>query len=202
MILDDRFAESAAASVLDAIPDPIFVLDGDARIYGMNSSARELIGPDAPASLRRRCGTVLKCLHEATLEGECGETERCPECVVRRSLKVIEGEPALVRQRYDMEIVREQSSVPMVFWITASAFELDGERMALLVMEDITELVGLREIVPICAGCKKVRTGDAYWEMVETYLNRYFDLKFSHGLCPECMEKHYGHLRRELDDPE
>ena len=52
----------------------------------------------------------------------------------------------------------------------------------------------LESILPICSNCKKVRDDQGYWEQVESYLAASANLRFSHGLCPECLKKLYGDL--------
>jgi CheY-like chemotaxis protein len=47
----------------------------------------------------------------------------------------------------------------------------------------------LQGIVPICSYCKKVRTDPGYWQQVEAYIASQIDVRFSHGICPECYEK-------------
>lgn len=49
----------------------------------------------------------------------------------------------------------------------------------------------LKEILPICAFCKKIRDDDGYWEQLETYISEHAGTDFSHGICPECVAKHY-----------
>lgn len=44
----------------------------------------------------------------------------------------------------------------------------------------------LQELLPICSYCGKVRTGEDYWQSVETYLAENSDF-LTHGICPECM---------------
>jgi len=58
----------------------------------------------------------------------------------------------------------------------------------------LSEVKTLRGFIPICAGCKKVRDDEGYWEQIETYLRRHSDAQFSHGLCPVCMHKYYPNL--------
>ncbi|KAF0244358.1 MAG: response regulator [Planctomycetota bacterium] len=53
----------------------------------------------------------------------------------------------------------------------------------------MAELKELREMLPMCAYCKKVRNDQNFWERVETYLGKKTKAKVSHGVCPECMEK-------------
>lgn len=56
-------------------------------------------------------------------------------------------------------------------------------------LSDVKELSGL---LPICSSCKNIRNDDGYWEQIEGYLKKHSKAEFSHGLCPECMEKLYG----------
>jgi sigma-B regulation protein RsbU (phosphoserine phosphatase) len=49
----------------------------------------------------------------------------------------------------------------------------------------------LRGIVPICSFCKKIRNDKGYWDLVEVYVKRHTEAEFSHGICPECLKKHY-----------
>ncbi len=56
-------------------------------------------------------------------------------------------------------------------------------------IEHVTTLQG---ILPICMHCHKIRTDDQAWERLESYIELHSDARFSHGLCPECMNKHYS----------
>jgi hypothetical protein len=46
----------------------------------------------------------------------------------------------------------------------------------------------LKELLPICSYCGKVRTGEDYWQSVEAYLAENADF-LTHGVCPECLAK-------------
>ncbi|MEW6235213.1 MAG: GAF domain-containing protein [Candidatus Omnitrophota bacterium] len=56
----------------------------------------------------------------------------------------------------------------------------------------LSEIQTLREIIPICSYCKKIRTENGEWEQLEEYLAKHTRSAFSHGFCPECGKKHYG----------
>lgn len=55
----------------------------------------------------------------------------------------------------------------------------------------------LEGILPICAGCKKIRVeplipgGQPRWIPLEDYLHQETQVKFSHGLCAACIERLY-----------
>lgn len=82
---------------------------------------------------------------------------------------------------------------------------LDREaiRMRLAVAERIlkytAEIRQLRELIPICMYCHKVRDEQNYWERVETYIQKETGSRFSHGACPECYEKQIAQLLAEDD---
>lgn len=61
-----------------------------------------------------------------------------------------------------------------------------------------SEVETLSGILPICAGCKKIRDDKGYWNKVETYISKHSQIKFSHGLCPDCMRRLYPDYS---DDP-
>ena len=56
------------------------------------------------------------------------------------------------------------------------------------------EIKILRGLFPICMFCKRIRNDDGSWEQLEAYISEHSEAGFSHGLCPECAQKHYGDL--------
>ncbi len=46
-------------------------------------------------------------------------------------------------------------------------------------------------MLPICSHCKKIRDDKGYWNQLEAYMREHADIRFSHGICPECREKLY-----------
>ncbi|HJW09886.1 MAG TPA: PAS domain-containing protein [Holophagaceae bacterium] len=53
---------------------------------------------------------------------------------------------------------------------------------------------GLKEFVPICAGCKKIREDDGRWQSLEAHFEELSRAQFSHGICPDCMQRLYGEI--------
>ena len=49
----------------------------------------------------------------------------------------------------------------------------------------------LQGIIPICMHCHKIRNDEESWQRIETYIEHHSEAEFSHGLCPECLEKYY-----------
>ena len=53
------------------------------------------------------------------------------------------------------------------------------------------EVKNLRGLLPICGQCKKIRDEQGQWQAVESYIKAHSEADFSHGICPECLNKHY-----------
>ena len=63
--------------------------------------------------------------------------------------------------------------------------------------EALAHVQQLQGLLPICAYCKKIRTDQNYWQQVEDYLALHSHLRFSHGICPVCLER----VMATLDTP-
>lgn len=50
----------------------------------------------------------------------------------------------------------------------------------------------IQRILSICTHCHKIRKDQTNWEKLENYITEHSDIQFSHGICPECMEKYYA----------
>jgi sigma-B regulation protein RsbU (phosphoserine phosphatase) len=62
-------------------------------------------------------------------------------------------------------------------------------RVAQRILSLQREVGQLREILPICMYCKKIRNDQNYWQQVEAYFGKHAGTKFTHGFCPDCYEK-------------
>ena len=52
----------------------------------------------------------------------------------------------------------------------------------------LTRVKQLQRLLPICCYCKKIRSDKNYWQQVEAYLTEHADVRFSHGICPDCYD--------------
>ncbi len=61
----------------------------------------------------------------------------------------------------------------------------------------LSEIKQLSGLLPICAGCKKIRDDDGYWQQVETYIRNHSEVEFSHSICPACTRELYPEIRED-----
>ena len=65
--------------------------------------------------------------------------------------------------------------------------EQEREQLVRELQSALAEVQSLRQILPICSYCRKVRDDENYWHTVEGYISRHTSTRFSHGICPDCM---------------
>ena len=194
-----RFFEGIdLGTIFNTVPAALFILDSDARIMDINTSAARLIDQKSDITLRRLCGDALHCLHAQNAPKGCGTTEYCPDCVIRSSvIESCKGQRT-VKKKADLLVQKNNNIKPCVFLISASPFTHRRVPYTILSMEDITELAMLKKLIPICSACKKIRKDDNFWESIEKFLDHQYGAKMSHGICPDCAKKLYPDL--DLDD--
>jgi CheY-like chemotaxis protein len=82
-----------------------------------------------------------------------------------------------------------------------SALVLEKQRQEL--ENALAEVRRLQGLLPICSYCKKIRRDKSYWEEIEVYIAEHAEVTFTHGVCPDCYEKHvkpqFEEIRRLKD---
>jgi ligand-binding sensor domain-containing protein len=56
----------------------------------------------------------------------------------------------------------------------------------------------LSGLLPICASCKKIRDDRGYWNQLEQYIGDHSQAAFSHGICPDCVQRLYPDVAEKL----
>jgi DNA-binding CsgD family transcriptional regulator len=172
--------------LLEAIPGFVFLVDGDVTVLKHNSAAGRLLGFQGQDVLRHRGGDLLHCVHSAN-SGGCGTAGFCRNCVIRSCVtRALEGTQA-VRHRFRLELVSGATRRELYVLVSASALSYQGERVVLLILEDIAELMQLHQLLPICIRCKSVRSSGQSWNRVESYLQQHMDLLLTNCYCPACL---------------
>jgi PAS domain S-box-containing protein len=70
--------------------------------------------------------------------------------------------------------------------------EEEKEKLTSELQEATQNIKNLKGLLPICAGCKKIKDDKGEWEHIESYIKQRSDTEFSHGLCPNCAKELYG----------
>jgi PAS domain S-box-containing protein len=76
--------------------------------------------------------------------------------------------------------------------------EAERDQLVLELRQALANVKSLSGLLPICAGCKKIRDDSGYWSQVECYVQEHSEATFTHGMCPDCIKKYYP----ELEEPD
>jgi PAS domain-containing protein len=197
-------ANALDRTIFDAIPIPVFVVDSDVRVLDLNGSAtrfwlelrrqREL---DSLTVIQHRAGHVLNCIHSADVPEGCGRGPSCKDCVIRNTVNSSLTGETVSRKRAKLRVVQDGRARELQILITACPVPEQDSGRVLLMIEDITHLSTLKNLIPICVRCKNVREDEEYWQTLESYMHEHMGVDFSHGVCPSCANDFYPEYRRK-----
>lgn len=69
-------------------------------------------------------------------------------------------------------------------------------------MAAVKTIDALRDLIPICCHCKKIRNDSGYWQQLEVYFEEHSLAEFTHGICPDCVQTHYPTVSQPQAIPE
>ncbi len=128
-----------------------------------------------------RCWLIAGTMCNGNVQGKFAEKyQSCTNCQVY--LKVVDNDPVIRLREQVLALIH--------------SLRMRQEELA----ETRSELKVLSGLLPICMNCKKIRDDQGYWNQLEKYIHQHSEARFSHGICPDCMEKLYpGLLARQKD---
>lgn len=85
--------------------------------------------------------------------------------------------------------------IGIAFDVTERARAEEQSGQLLLELQDAqAKMKILRGLLPICASCKMIRDDHGYWKQIENYICDHADVRFSHGICPDCFQRLYPNI--------
>lgn len=182
-------ADSLASAINQILPLPVMVVTTDMSVVHINPAAVAMLEQDHVLLVEKRCGEILECLHALQTPGGCGHTEHCLECTFRKAVLEAQQSGGVFRNRATVRCADGQTQLH--FLVTAMSLEYDGERLTVLVLEEINSLIQALGMLPICAACHKIRDKENCWHNPSDYLNKHLQMEFTHGLCPDCINNYF-----------
>ena len=93
----------------------------------------------------------------------------------------------LVRQRRG-ELVKSNHKLQIEI-LGRKRIEEEREHLVIELITALTRIKQLKQLLPVCASCKKIHDDEGYWSNLESYLSSHSDAEFSYGICRDCMKK-------------
>ncbi|MBT8448963.1 MAG: PAS domain-containing protein [Gammaproteobacteria bacterium] len=181
-------------TIIDLLAEPVFIKDNDHQITHANKAFYTLFELDEK-------DVIGFTLVEAVPKSEC-------EHFLKVDRKVLDtGKPDFQEEELTID-----GSTHIILTSKRRYTDTEGNHFLVGSIQDITELKQseknllaekeklqkaldevntLRGILPICAHCKKIRDDEGYWQQIESYISKHSEATFSHGICQDCVKKHY-----------
>src|SRR5881296_4308012 len=67
--------------------------------------------------------------------------------------------------------------------------KVELERLVRDLVDALAQVKTMKGLLPICSSCKKIRSDENYWKNIETYIEEHSEASFTHGICPDCVQK-------------
>lgn len=81
--------------------------------------------------------------------------------------------------------------------ITLYALQRNLEEKNIELEKALDQVEELRGMLPICANCKDIRDDQGYWRKIEEFITNHSKARFSHSICPTCVEILYPELHKK-----
>jgi PAS domain S-box-containing protein len=193
-----RYERNLLRTLIDNLPDGIYVKDEQCRKIIANLADVHNIGLQSEAEVVGKDDFMLF------------PSEIAEKFIADDKSVIQTGQPVLNREEYMLDKNGQKR------WLLTSKLPLRDEKDRIIglvgIGRDITErrhaeeererliselqnaiadIKVLSGLVPICANCKKIRDDKGYWTQLEAYIQAHSQARFSHGVCPDCMQKLY-----------
>jgi len=131
-------------NLFESIPCGVIIVDGDRRVQAINSVLEQTLGIPEFEAIEKRGGEVLRCINAFKNPEGCGFAEECKTCQVRSTAQEAITGRRVFRRRAKVQLLVNGEVRELVLLLSTAPFDHEGEKMAIVLLEDITELNDLR----------------------------------------------------------
>ena len=142
-----REQQAFLSAVFEGVPCSILVVSADHRIKMVNREFLERFGVDEIEIIDGCIGDVVGCSTAVESPGRCGTLDGCDGCKVHVATKAALDGFAARKVRCQIESCDAKYSRQLTLQLSSAALRHRGEDLAILILEDITELTGLRRLL-------------------------------------------------------
>jgi transcriptional regulator with PAS, ATPase and Fis domain len=136
--------EGFLKSLFESIPCGVLIIDGDRRVLAVNNVLEQTFGISGAEVIDLRGGEALRCVNAFKDPKGCGFAEECISCGVRNTaLKALSGNQ-IHRKKAKIQLAVDGKTKELQLRISAAPFDHEGQRLAVIILEDMTELNTLR----------------------------------------------------------
>ncbi len=190
-----RESEKRYRDLIEASIDGVYKTDAAGRFTSMNPAGARIFGHAAPAEMIGR--SVLDYWRNPDDREVFLEKLRREKSVSAHSIKAKKRSGEFLELESSSRILEDEDGVFLgiegVLRDVTERTKVEAERELLLVQlqEAAANIKTLSGLLPICAGCKKIRDDKGSWSQIEAYVSLHSEAEFTHGLCPDCQKAYF-----------
>jgi PAS domain S-box-containing protein len=191
------------AAIVDSSADAIIGMSLDGTVTSWNSGAEKMYGYFAHEAVGRPISIVAPPISAGEIPHIFQKIKQGQRVDRYETIRVKkDGTPIDV----SLTISPIKNSAEEIIGISAIERDIttrkrtEAERNRLIdeLKHALARVKTLSGLLPICASCKKIRDDKNEWQPLETFIRARSDADFSHGMCPDCMEKLYPEYMPEI----
>lgn len=76
--------------------------------------------------------------------------------------------------------------------------QLELRRVSARLATALDKIKLIEGLIPICSYCKGIRDDQGFWSTVEQFMKQHSNVEFTHGICDECLRKHFPDVAETL----
>ena len=131
-------------SLFESIPCGVLIFDGDRRVLAVNNVVERTFGISGVEVMDQRGGEALGCVNAFKNPKGCGFAEECITCGVRNTaLEALAGNQ-IHRKKAKIQLSVDEKTNDLQLHVSAAPFDHEGKRLAVIILENMTELNTLR----------------------------------------------------------
>lgn len=137
--------KSFLKNLFESIPCGVLVVDSERRVQAVNNVLEKTFGISGAEIHDMRGGDALKCVNALKQDKGCGFADECQSCRIRNTaMEAISG-VQIHRHRASLQLMGNGKARNIKLLVSAAPFDHNDERLAIVILEDITELDVLRK---------------------------------------------------------
>jgi len=131
-------------TLFHSIPSSVMIIDKNHRVQSVSDFLERSLNVSRGDIFNKSIGEVIRCVNAAETGGVCGQSALCQDCqIFEVAFKALNGRK-VHKAKVKKTLFRGDSIEDVVLLVSAAPVDYRGEQLALLMLEDISELTKLK----------------------------------------------------------
>ena len=207
-ISERKQAEQSFHRIVEFSPNAILLVNREGKIIIANAQAEKLFGHTRAELIGHSIEVLVPERYHANHPGHRGGFFASPSARpmgVGRDLVGLHKDGHEIPLEIALNPIETEEGVLVLTTITDITERKQAEEVLFRKSADLAAALDkvkrLSGLLPICAGCKKIRDDHGYWKQVESYISEHSEATFTHGYCPDCFKKYFPGIERDPTGP-